>query len=545
MSDSDLVADSGSPSQGGQSGDGRSSRVLVTNVFVTFLRMGLTVGLGLLATRLLFQRLGVVDFGLFSLIGGSACLLATVGVSIRPGIIRHLAHAIGKNDMDEAAGVFSTGFVLLALISMVIAVAGYLLGPLIIQWLNIPDHRLVAALWVWRIAAIQLALALCFSAFSAVSAARENMSLIACMEGSRSVCRLLAVLLLGFIDADKMIAFATLWACFYTAISVLESVIVQVKYKESRLSLGKINRVDAGRIATFGGWRIVETASHLASSRIGAILVNIYFGAAANAALAISRRVNGYVMRAAGVVGRAASPTIIQKHARDETEAVSRLVVLVSAFCAVAALAAGGGILIDLSVLLKAWLGDVPDDALPFCVLGIGCLVANSLVAGHRSLVHATGRIGVVSAFSAIASLMQIIVVYVLFRFYAFPPPWLLAISLIGTVASSLFVLFYLSRVEGIPFMVWVRDVLLRLLAAALVGLCFALPWRLLLPQVFWRSLLAGGSFAAGVSITSWFLVLQSRERQRIRDLFLRKLRRVPQDPVSAAGSQAPDDVEE
>ena len=63
-----------------------------------YFRMFLTMGVGLYTSRLVLDALGVVDYGIYSLVGGMVMLFAFLNSAMASATQRYLSFDIGRND---------------------------------------------------------------------------------------------------------------------------------------------------------------------------------------------------------------------------------------------------------------------------------------------------------------------------------------------------------------------------------------------------------------------------------------------------------------
>ena len=86
----------------------RQSNLLVFNTIAVYARMALTIPMGLLLVRFAYGELGEIDFGLWTVLGASTAIMATVTESLTRSGQRHLAFAIGQGDNDQVVSIFQT-----------------------------------------------------------------------------------------------------------------------------------------------------------------------------------------------------------------------------------------------------------------------------------------------------------------------------------------------------------------------------------------------------------------------------------------------------
>lgn len=79
---------------------------IAKNAIYLYIRMFITMAIGLLAARVVFNALGVSDYGLYSVVGGLSSLFMFLRTSLASGTQRFLNFSLGKGDASN--GQFTT-----------------------------------------------------------------------------------------------------------------------------------------------------------------------------------------------------------------------------------------------------------------------------------------------------------------------------------------------------------------------------------------------------------------------------------------------------
>ena len=85
-----------------------NNKRLAKNTIYLYLRMILTMGIGLYTSRVVLQVLGVSDYGVYNVTGGFITFLTYVNTILSGGTSRFLTIALGKNDFAKLKLTFST-----------------------------------------------------------------------------------------------------------------------------------------------------------------------------------------------------------------------------------------------------------------------------------------------------------------------------------------------------------------------------------------------------------------------------------------------------
>ena len=106
-----------------------TNKAIAFNTIVLYARMMLTTICMLLMTRFALRALGVVDYGLYSVLGGIVAFIGVFNSIMTSTANRFIAVAIGKGDDNETNKIFNvifTSFCTFALCLLVVALpVGY------------------------------------------------------------------------------------------------------------------------------------------------------------------------------------------------------------------------------------------------------------------------------------------------------------------------------------------------------------------------------------------------------------------------------------
>lgn len=81
---------------------------IARNSLVLYLRMFLILIINLYTSRLILKYLGVVDYGVYNVIGGVVGLFTLLSNSLSNAISRFLTLSLGKNDIESLKKIFCT-----------------------------------------------------------------------------------------------------------------------------------------------------------------------------------------------------------------------------------------------------------------------------------------------------------------------------------------------------------------------------------------------------------------------------------------------------
>ena len=85
-----------------------SNKRIIKNTVYLYIRMLIMTALGFFTTRIVLEKLGVSDYGIYSLVGGFVSMFTVLNSILNTGTSRFIALALGKEDIELQKKTFST-----------------------------------------------------------------------------------------------------------------------------------------------------------------------------------------------------------------------------------------------------------------------------------------------------------------------------------------------------------------------------------------------------------------------------------------------------
>ena len=186
---------------------------IVKNTLMLYIRMILMMLVSLYTSRALLQVLGVVDFGIYNVVGGVVMMLSFLQGALNTSIQRYLTYYLGIGDYVKLKRVFVVSSQILFLASLIIVAISETIGIWFMhEKMIIPNDRIVAAHWVFQLSIVVMVLQIMSVPYNAVIIAHERMKAFAYISTIEVSLRLAIVYLLLVFEYDKLIVFAILMA---------------------------------------------------------------------------------------------------------------------------------------------------------------------------------------------------------------------------------------------------------------------------------------------------------------------------------------------
>ena len=188
-----------------------NNKRIAKNTIFLYVRMIFVMGVTLFTSRVVLDKLGVVDYGLYNSVSGVVAMLMFLNGTLSTGTSRFLTFELGRNDVPRLKATFSTTFYTHLILALLVALFMESVGLwFVYEKLIIPPERLSAALWAYHISIFTAVIAITQVPYTSVIIAHENMKVYAYLGVFEAVGKLVIVYLLIVSSADRLIFYASL-----------------------------------------------------------------------------------------------------------------------------------------------------------------------------------------------------------------------------------------------------------------------------------------------------------------------------------------------
>lgn len=367
---------------------------IAKNTIALYLRTLLTMVIGLYTGRVMLQALGVENYGINAVVGGIVAMSGLLTGTMSQAISRYITCAIGKGDRERLKMMFSTSVnaqIVMALIAaLVLEIAGvWFLN----NGANIPEGRLTAANWVLQCSVVGLMLSLISSPLNALIIAHERLTVYAYMSILDVTIKLSVVFIITAFDGDRLILLAVINLFFSFIIQGIYLRYCRRHFEETVYSPKMFERGLLKELTVFSGWNLMNNGAYIFSTQGVNMLVNVFFGVVFNASRSIATTVNGAVQGFVGNFSVAFSPQITKQYAAGNVDVAIRLANRGTKFIWLMMYVFIVPVCMEAEMLLKLWLGEVPEMAALF--LRFAMFESLAVTSGQNlfRLIQADGRV--------------------------------------------------------------------------------------------------------------------------------------------------------
>lgn len=339
---------------------------IAKNTLFLYFRMILVMGVSLYTSRVVLDKLGVDDFGLYNVVGGVAGMLFFLNGTLSIGTLRYLTYELGRKDETRLAETFNTAFYThlgLALIIVLLLETGGLW--FVYNKLVIPEERLHAAVIVYQISIFTSMIAIALVPYTSMIMAYERMGIYAYISIFEAVSKLFVVYLLCITTSDKLVFYAILMSLIQVVTAAFYYYYCTRRLDGSRLKR-IFNRAIFKSLMGFSGWNVIANLAETLKMQGYLVLLNMFFQPSIVAAQTIGNQVAGAMMQFVNNFRTAINPQIIKLYASGDYEESKRLTMNTTVLVYDMVLLLGLPSIWVMNTIMSVWLVEVPSYAVIF-----------------------------------------------------------------------------------------------------------------------------------------------------------------------------------
>ncbi len=414
--------------------------------------MGVTVGIGLVVTRLLIRFIGVSDFGLLTALGASGALLSMLRDALNASGVRHMAHEIGREDDAALRRVFASSLLIHLAAGGGIVLLGALLMPGIIYVVQIPEGRQVAAWWVLGATIVRVGVALAVTPYSAMITARQEIPISTAFELVGRLATLAVVLVLLITPADRLATYAVLTLLASTVLEALMVLVCMVRYPACRQGIRGASRTMAAELLSFGGWAVLLAMATRVRLQGTVFLLNVLFGTVVNASYAIAVQVVSYQSQLTWALMSAIQPAMATMYGRGgQSTGVNQLVHMANKFPFYVSFLLFVPVWWETEMVLTLWLSDYPDWTPLFVRIAMVTMLFETISSGYAILMSARGQLRTLTILGVAFQLAAVVIGWFGAATFSWGPSGFVWAALAATGIWSIVRAIYVSIVTEMP----------------------------------------------------------------------------------------------
>lgn len=389
---------------------------IAQNTIALYIRMFITMAVGLFTSRVILDALGVEDYGIYNLVGGFISMFNIFRAGLLSAVQRFITFDLGKGDMNGLKSTFSTSMFIFIMLSVLIVILAEIGGIWFIEnKLTIPSVRMTAAHWVFQFSLLTLVLNLISFPYNALIIAHERMKAFAYMSIFDAVAKLILTYLVYISPIDKLIFYAFLMCLVQFVNRMIYNIYCRLNFEESKFSW-RIDWHKAKKIYAFTGWELFGSVAVIGYTQGLNMLLGMFFSPIVNAARGVAVQVQGMITGFVNNFQTALNPQITKSFASDNRGYMFKLVFASSRVSYFLLFFFAVPLMLEADILLNLWLVEVPEYTVIFFRLIIITTMIDAISNPIITSVEATGKIKVYQIVVGSLLLMILPVSYVVLK---------------------------------------------------------------------------------------------------------------------------------
>ncbi len=419
-------------------------RRIAQNTGLLYVRMLLTMVVGLYTSRVVLNVLGISDYGIYNVVGGIVSMLAFLNSAMTAASQRFISYELGSGNIERLKRMFSTSVNIHLLIAFIIFIGAETIGLWFVNsHLNIEEDRMVAANWVYQFSIFTLILSVWSVPYNSCIVAHEHMRAFAYISLLEAVLKLVIVYCLLIGTLDKLILYGMLVFVATLSVRLCYSFYCKRHFEECSYHFVWDRKLFKDMFS-FAGWSILGNLGFSFKDSASNVILNIFFGTTVNAARGIAVQVGGLITTFSTNFAMALNPQITKQYAAGNVEASRGLVYAGARYSFYLLMLITIPFLINIDYALQLWLGIVPEYTGVFIALSLFASLLHALSGTVTTALQATGHIKVFQIGISILMLSEIPAAYILLKVGM--PPYAVMYPTLVTYSLAVFFRFYLLK---------------------------------------------------------------------------------------------------
>lgn len=370
-----------------------NNRQIAKNAGALYLRMFVSMLIGLYTSRIILNALGVVDYGIYNVVGGFVSMFSLISGSLQSSVGRFINFELGTGNKEKLKQVFSTSFFVMVGLAILIVIATEGVGIwYVYNKMVIPAERFDAALWCFHISVISFALGLITTPYGSALVSHEKMTIYAYFSILDVVFKLLICYLIQISPIDRLVFYALLLFGIQIINQIIYWAYCKKHFEECALHPIFIKSLFKEMFG-FAGWNFIGSSAGILRSQGASLLLNAFGGPILNAANGITTSITGIVSQFVGNFTQAFSPQITKRYAAKEYESLMTLLIYGSKYSYYLMFILALPVMLNAHFILMIWLGQVPEYTVEFIRWTLVFMLAESISRPIITAKNATGKI--------------------------------------------------------------------------------------------------------------------------------------------------------
>ena len=346
-----------------------------------YFRMAFLMLISLYTSRVILQKIGVTDYGIYNLVGSIVLMFNSLKSVFAGSTQRFLNYEMGNGNHKSLKLVFNLSVIVNLLIALILVIAVELVGVWFMETkINVDPSRLSAAKWVFQFSILSMVVSLFTNPFNACIIAHERMDFYAYISIVEGLLKLGICYMLSMFPVDRLVFYGFLMLLVHFVVLLACFVFCRINFEECRFAR-VWDKSYFKKMTVFAGWSFFGNTSYALTQNGLNMILNVFGGPIVNAARGIayqvSTAIHGFVSNLVIVI----KPFAIKTYASGQIDKSMKVLYMSTKLFFFIQLT----IVICFTYLtrpiVEMWLGRVPD----YSVIFINLVLIHSLVKSLHS----------------------------------------------------------------------------------------------------------------------------------------------------------------
>lgn len=415
-----------------------SGKTIAKNTIMLYFRMIAVMVVSLYTSRVNLAALGIVDNGIYNVVGGVVGMFAFLNGSLAGATSRFLTYELGTGNSDKLKKTFSAALNVHIGVAIIVFILAETVGIWFMETkMVIPSDRMNVARVVYQLSIIASLISITQVPYSASIISHEKMGVFAYMTIVEVCLKLLISLSLFITPFDKLLTFALLILVTSIGMQMIYRFYCKKKFEECIFSTSTEKSI-LKPILGFSLWDLFGNFSVMARSQGVNMVMNMFFGPVINSAVGFSTTIGNTVLGFANNFTTAIRPPIVKAYSIKDIDKMESLMIYASKISFVLLMVLSAPFIFESKYILDLWLKTPPPYTDVFCKLELTLSILSSMFLPLVFAIHASGKIRFMSVVNGTIWFLVVPITWILLE-YGFNPvvPYVTKICLFVFVAVS------------------------------------------------------------------------------------------------------------
>lgn len=371
------------------------NRQIAKNTVFLYGRLLLVLFVSLYTVRVVLNALGVVDYGVYNVVGGFVSMFGFLNTSMANATQRFYNYEIGKNGHQAANKVFNAAFRTQLYLSITLVLICEIVGLWYVNtYMEVPPERLNAANFIFQFSIVSLAITILQVPYSAATMAYEKMDFYAVIGIIDVILKLAIAIIVKFFNGDRLIIYGGLLLFISFANLALYYLYTVRNFPWLKLSSHNYSRSFQKEMLSFAGWNLLGSFAFMLRNQGLTVLLNYFFGVIVNAANGIATQISSALQQFSTNLIIAFKPQLVQSYAIENYDRTREMLFMMTKTAFALLYMLSVPLIFNMDYILQLWLGsDIPEYTSTLSNLVIITVLINCLHTPIVQVIHATGKI--------------------------------------------------------------------------------------------------------------------------------------------------------